>query len=80
MEETFQIPITYRGKELQFDAQLLKLGYIRKIQVDVKGIIMFLEKDDEGNYRAVIADIQNENKVDKALIKEIVNSLELILK
>lgn len=80
MEDTFQIPVTYQGKELEFDAQLLHLGYTRKIQVDVYGIIVFLEKDDEGKYRAVLADILNESKVDKELIKEIVQSLELILK
>ena len=80
MEETFQLPVTYRGKELQFDAQLLQLGYTRKIQVDVNDMIVFIEKDDEGNYRAILGDIQNESKIDKALVKEIVNSLELILK
>ncbi len=80
MEDTVQIPVTYKGKELEFDAQLLHLGYINKIQVDVNGVIVFLEKDDEGNYRAVLADMLNENKVDKELVKEIVQSLKLILK
>ncbi len=78
MEETFQILVTYRGKELQFDAQLLQFGYIRKIQVDVNGIIVFIEKDDEGNYRAVINDLQSENKIDKTLIKTIVESLQTL--
>lgn len=80
MEETFQIPVIYQGKELEFDAQLLQLGFARKIQVGVYGSIIFLEKDDEGNYRAVLADIQNESKVDKALVKVIVEALETILK
>ncbi len=80
MEDTFQIPVTYQGKELQFDAQLLQLGYTRKIQVDVYGVIIFLEKDDEANYRAVLANVKDESKIDKELIKEIVQSLELILK
>ena len=57
--KTFQIPITYRGKELQLDAQLLQLGYIRKIHVDVNSIIVFIEKDDEGNYRAVRNDLKS---------------------
>ena len=80
MEDTFQIPVTYQGKELEFDAQLLQFGYTRKIQVDIYGIIIFLEKDDEGNYRAILANVGDESKVDKELIKEIVQSLELILK
>ena len=57
--KTFQIPITYRGKELQLDAQLLQLGYIRKIHVDVNSKIVFIEKDDEGNYRAVRNDLKS---------------------
>ncbi len=80
MEDTFQIPVAYQGRELEFDAQLLQLGYTRKIQVDVYGIIIFLEKDDEANYRAILANVKDESKVDKELIKEIVQSLELILK
>ena len=80
MEDTFQIPVTYQGKELEFDAQLLQLGYTRKIQVDVYGIIIFLEKDDEANYRAILANVKDESKIDKELVKEIVQSLELILK
>ena len=80
MEDTFQIPVIYQGKELEFDAQLLQLGYSRKIQVDIYGSIIFLEKDDEGNYRAILADIQNESKVDRGLIKAIVQALEAILK
>jgi hypothetical protein len=44
MKETFQIPVTYRVKELQFDAQLLQLRYIRKIHVDVNTIIFYLKR------------------------------------
>ncbi len=80
MEDTFQIPVTYQGKELNFDAQLLQLGYISKIQVDVNGVIIFLEKDDAANYPAILTNVNDESKIDKELVKEIVQSLELILK
>ena len=43
-------------------------------------MIVFLEKEDEGNYRAVINDLQSENKIDKDLIKAIVESLEAFAK
>lgn len=68
MEDTFQIPLTYQGNELEFDAQLLHLGYINKIQVDVNGVIVFLEKDDEGNYRAIINNLQSEDKIAISLV------------
>ena len=79
-ENNFEIPVVYKGQEMIFQAQLLDFGYIRKIKIEVNCQEVFIEKDDEGNYRAILGDIQNESKVDKALIKEIVNSLELILK
>jgi hypothetical protein len=76
MEESFQIPVTHHGKELLINARLIQIGYARKIQVDVNGIIVDLEKDDEGNFRAVLAEVKDENKVDKQLIKQVVESLE----
>ena len=79
-ENNFEIPVVYKGQEMRFNAQLLDFGYIRKIKIEVNEQEVFLEKDDEGNYRAILGDIQNESKIDKALVKEIVNSLELILK
>ena len=78
-DNKFEIPVVYKGQEMSFHAQLLDFGYIRKIKIEVNGQEVFLEKDDEGNYRAILGDIQNESKIDKALVKEIVNSLELIL-
>lgn len=80
MENTFDIPVIYKGKELLFTGQLLHLGYIHKIAIDVNGEQILLEKDDEGNYRAVLANIESESKLDKELVKAIVESFELILK
>ncbi len=51
---------------------------IRKIKIEVNSQEVFLEKDDEGNYRAVINDLQSENKIDKTLIKTIVESLQTL--
>jgi hypothetical protein len=54
MEDTFDIPVTYKGKELLFKSQLLILGYTHKISVDVNGTEVLYEPDEERNYRAVI--------------------------
>ena len=79
-ENIFEIPVVYKGQEMIFHAQLLDFGYIRKIKIEVNEQEVFLEKDDEGNYRAVINDLQSENKIDKVLIKTIVESLEALQK
>jgi hypothetical protein len=44
--------------------------------MEVNGQEIFLEKDDEGNYRAIINNLGFENKIDKVLIKTIVESLQ----
>ena len=80
MEDSFQIPVVYRDKELQFNARLLQLGYVQKIEIEVSSQQVFLEKDDEENYRAVLANIESENKIDKELIIAIVESIEELLK
>ena len=80
MEDTFDIPVTYKNKELLFTGQLLQLGYIHKISIDVHGEQILLEKDDEGNYRAVLANINSESKIDRELIKAIVESFEMIVR
>lgn len=77
---TFEIPVEYNGQEMIFQAQLLDFGYVRKIKIDVCGQEVFLEKDDEGNFRAVLTNMQDEHKIDKQLVREIVQSLELMLK
>lgn len=80
MDNRFEIPVTYAGKELEFTAELLQFGYIHKILVDVNGHMVSVEKDDEGNYRAILVDLESENKVDKKLVKAIVESIEELLK
>ncbi|HZH65870.1 MAG TPA: hypothetical protein VEY10_13330 [Flavisolibacter sp.] len=54
MADTFDIPVTYKGKELLFKSRLLILGYTHKISVDVSSTEVLFEPDEERNYRAVI--------------------------
>ena len=76
----FDISVQYKGKELQFTGELLQVGYVHKILIDVNGLEVSLEKDDAGKYRAVLIDLQAENKIDKELVKAIVESVEELLK
>ena len=80
MDDIFEIPVIYQGKELHFNAELLRVGYVHKILVDVNGQMVSIEKDDEGNYRAILVDLDSENKIDKGLVKVIVESVEELLK
>ena len=77
-ENIFEIRVVYKGQEMIFQAQLLDFGYIRKIKIEVNCQEVFIEKDDEGNYRAILADIKDESTVDKNLVKQIVKSKYII--
>lgn len=77
--DSFEIPIEHKGKELLFPAEVIRHGYVHRIQVDVDGQIIFLEKDEEGSYRA-IANGSNTKELDKGIVEAIVSSVETILK
>ena len=79
MNETFEIPVRYKGKELLYTAAVIRYGYVHRIKIDVEGQIIFLEKDEQGNYRA-IGDENNNKDIDRELVQAIVSSVEAILK
>ncbi|MDO6431121.1 hypothetical protein Q4E93_11010 [Flavitalea sp. BT771] len=54
MEDIFLIPVNYNNAERQFEATLQVLGYIHRFHVDVDGMDVIFERDEEGNYRAII--------------------------
>lgn len=67
------------GKEFEFPAEVIRYGYVHRIQVAVEDQILFLEKDEEGNYRA-IADAANTKELERDLVQGIVSSVEELLK
>jgi hypothetical protein len=79
MDSTFEIPVVYKGKEISFPAEVIRYGYVHRIQVDVEGQIIFLEKDEEGHYR-VIAEAANTKDLERELVETIVSSVEELLK
>lgn len=79
MEEIFEIPVVYKGKKLVFPAEVIRYGYIHRIQINIEEQIIYLEKDEEGNYRAIV-DGKNKKNLDKELIQAIILSVEALLK
>ena len=79
MDDTFEIPITYKGEELLFTAKLIALGYVHKIQVDVYGVSVIFEADEEGLYRAIIdPDTVKGQHIDVGLLEEITNTIQSV--
>ncbi len=83
MDETFHIPVLYKGEELSFEAKLLLLGsYTHKIQVEIYGHEVLFEPDEERNYRAVInvSQVEEGEKIPHDLLKAIADKIESIVK
>jgi hypothetical protein len=70
MEEGFKLPVTYKSQEREFEATLMATGYTHKFHVDIDGIGVYFEPDEERNYRAML----DEN----ALAKQLKPNVELV--
>lgn len=55
MEESlFYLDIPYKGYERRFKAKLIVSGYTHKFYVDVEGVGVLFEPDEQRRYRAVL--------------------------
>jgi hypothetical protein len=80
MDERFEIPVLYRGQECSFPATLRMRGYAQQFLVNVGGIDVIFECDEEANYRALLEESQLEKnqKLDVSLLKAIAQVLESV--
>ena len=82
MDYDLEVPVTYKNQELIFYAKFIQFGYSYKFEVDVNGILVSFEPDEERNFRAIIdPTIDHANhKIDKELIQLISEALAAMLK
>lgn len=82
MDEDFELPFIFQGKEMSYPARLLQFGYLPRIEVDVDELKVLFEKDDEQNWRALISyeDMQANKKVSVELLKAIAEGIENVLR
>lgn len=81
MDEPFELPLTYKDKELHFPAQLLHYGYTHQFEVAINGVMVRFEPDEERNYRAMMDPEEVEgSKIDIALLQAIAAAIENITK
>src|SRR3712207_6777600 len=73
MADVFQIPVTHENQELTFKAHSMRFGYVNHILVEVNGTTVTIERDEEGNFRALVdPEKVKDAKVDFELVKCIV--------
>jgi hypothetical protein len=82
MDEPFELPVSYKGKELLFTSQLLMLGYTHKFQVNVNGQEVLFEPDEERTYRAIVEPEtqQSAKHMDIELLQAIADAIEAVIK
>lgn len=81
MEEEFKLPLTFKGQEMELDCVFRKLGYTYKISVTVSGKEILFEPDEEGSFRAALANIHEERSgIDRYLIEAIIKQLTHLFK
>jgi hypothetical protein len=70
------------GEEHVYETRILWLGLQHKIEVNMDGILVFFEPDEERNYRAVLpaGQIALHQSIPRSLLKAIALYLESVLK
>ena len=73
MEDGFELPVRYRKEDLLLPAQLVSFGWTHRIQVDVYGTTVYFERDEAGEWRALLAaeDLGLNKSIDLELVKAI---------
>jgi hypothetical protein len=82
MNEPFELPVLFNGKQFSFPGQLHLYGYSQKIEVLVNDLSILYERDEEGAWRALVdpSEVQNHKAVTVELLQAIADSIEEILK
>ncbi len=77
MQDVIEIPVTYKNKNLSFKGRIMRFGYVSHIIVDINGEKVTIERDEEGNYRALgDADKIKQSKIDVELVEAVVSVLQ----
>lgn len=76
MEHHFELPVTYKDEEMTFTGRLVTFAYEYKFFVQVQGVEIVYEQDDEQHLRAVTYEHAADKQVDPGLIAAIALKLE----
>lgn len=75
MNEPFIIPLVYKGEEIEVSAKLLRVGYTEQFHVNLQGVPLIIEFDEERNLRVINPSAENENSIDKGLLEELIATI-----
>lgn len=78
MEQMVEIPVEVNGVERVFAARVQAWQYGLRFWVEVDGVEILLERDDAGEFRAVLPEGFSGKAPDKEVIGAIIGVLEMV--
>ncbi|HEY4334737.1 MAG TPA: hypothetical protein VGM89_02540, partial [Puia sp.] len=78
MEQTVEIPVEFGGIERSFTARVQAWQYGLRFLVDVDSVEVTLERDDAGEFRAILPEGYAGKAPDKHLIAAMIKVLEAL--
>ena len=78
MEQTVEIPVEIHGVEQTFSARVQAWRYGLRFLVDVDSVEVTLERDDSGEFRAILPEGFHGKAPDKEVIAAIIEVLEAL--
>jgi hypothetical protein len=79
MDEPFFLPVTFKGVEHQFEVLLRRRGYVAVLEVNVNNALVIFERDEQGDWRAILPEDQAGKTPDVELLRVIGETIEQIL-
>jgi hypothetical protein len=76
MNDDFELPVTYKGKEMLLTARLKAFQYTYKIEVEIDGSVIIFEADEERNWRVLAEEESGNKKPDPELLRAVIHSLD----
>jgi len=76
MEQSIDIPVTVRGVERSYPARLVAWRYGIRFLVDLDGVEVTVERDDAGEFRAILPEGFTGKPPDMELIGAIIEVLQ----
>lgn len=77
MDQDFELPIDYKGKEWLLPARLIRFGYTYRLEVDINGTTVSFEKDEERNWTALVNPETSNANADVGIINAIIHRLSI---
>lgn len=78
MDESFELPVHFKGQDLLLSAKLRVWGYSHQILVTLNDQTIIFEPDEERNYRVILPN--PERAPDIQLVQAIVRTIESLFK